>query len=149
VCVCVYGDIISAYVCWLAMISIPPRDTSPHQDSTGTVPSGTPPPAQQPPPPQTRKTQSHSVPTPLKRPMLTPERGPRPRASTYARRRWSVLQKTRCAYGTQWCPREIGISLSTAPDVGLQPWLPFRRGKLILLFFIFIFLGRRKQRTRR
>jgi len=30
---------------------IPPRDTSPHQDSTGTAPSGTPPPAQPPPPP--------------------------------------------------------------------------------------------------
>ena len=49
---------------------IPPRDTSPHQDSTGTAPSGTPLPAQPPPPPQTRETQSHSAPTPLKRPML-------------------------------------------------------------------------------
>ena len=35
---------------------LPPRDTSPHQDSTGTAPSGTPPPAQPPPPPQTRGT---------------------------------------------------------------------------------------------
>jgi len=55
---------------------IPPRDTSPHQDSTGTAPSGTPPPAQPPPPPRTRGTQSHSAPTPLKRPMLTPELPP-------------------------------------------------------------------------
>jgi len=60
---------------------IPPRGTSPHQDSTGTVPSGTPPPAQPPPPPQTWVTQSHSAPTPLKRTMLTPEGGPRPRVS--------------------------------------------------------------------
>ena len=49
-----------------------PRDTSPDQDSTGTAPSGTPPTAQPPPPPQTRGTQSHSAPTPLKQPMLTP-----------------------------------------------------------------------------
>jgi len=48
---------------------LPPRDTSPHQNSTGTAPSGTPPPAQPPPPPQTRGTQSHSAPTALKRPM--------------------------------------------------------------------------------
>jgi len=34
-----------------------------------------------PPSPQTRGTQSHSAPTPLKRPMLTPERGLRPRVS--------------------------------------------------------------------
>ena len=58
---------------------IPPRDTSPHQDSTSTAPSGTPPPAQPPPPPLTWETQSHSAPTPLKRPMLTPKGGPRPR----------------------------------------------------------------------
>jgi len=45
---------------------IPPRDTFPHQDSTGTAPSGTSPPAQPPPPPQTRGTQSHSAPTQLK-----------------------------------------------------------------------------------
>jgi len=57
---------------------IPPRDTFPHQDSTGTAPSGTLPPAQPPPLSQTRRTQSHSAPTPLKRPMLTPEGGPRP-----------------------------------------------------------------------
>ena len=49
-------------------ICIPPRDTSPHQDSAGTAPSGTPPPAPPPPPPQTQGTQSHSAPTPLKRP---------------------------------------------------------------------------------
>jgi len=60
---------------------LPPRDTSPHQDSTDTAPGGTPPPAQPPPPPQTWETQSHSAPTPLKRPMLTPEGGPRPRVS--------------------------------------------------------------------
>jgi len=60
---------------------IPPRDTSPHQGSTGTAPSGTPPPVQPPPPPQTRRTQSHSAPTPLKRPMLTPEGEPRPSVS--------------------------------------------------------------------
>jgi len=56
------------------LICIPPRDTSPHQDSAGTAPSGTPPPAQPPPPPQTRGTQSHSAPTPLKWPLLTPPR---------------------------------------------------------------------------
>jgi len=39
------------------MIYLPPRDTSPHQDSAGTAPSGTPPPAQPPSPPQTRETQ--------------------------------------------------------------------------------------------
>ena len=60
---------------------IPRRDTSPHQDSTGTAPSGTPPPAQPPAPPQTRETQFHSAPAPLKRPMLTPEGGPRPRSA--------------------------------------------------------------------
>ena len=32
-----------------------------------------------PPPPQTRGTQSHSAPTPLKRPMLATEGGPKPR----------------------------------------------------------------------
>jgi len=37
------------------MICIPPGDTSLHQDSAGTTPSGTPPPAQLPPPPQTRE----------------------------------------------------------------------------------------------
>jgi len=51
------------------------RDTSPHQDSAGTAPSGTPPPAD----PTTTKHGEHS-PTarrfPLKRPMLTPEGGP-------------------------------------------------------------------------
>jgi len=51
------------------MISISPTVTSPHQDSTSTAPSGTPPPAQPPTPPQTRGTQSHSAPTPLKRPI--------------------------------------------------------------------------------
>ena len=53
------------------MISIPPWDTFPHQDSASTAPSGTSPPAQSPPPPQTRWTQSHSAPTPLKRPIPT------------------------------------------------------------------------------
>jgi len=48
------------------MICLPPRDTSPHQDSTGTAPSGTPPPAQPPPPPQTWGTQSHSAPLQLR-----------------------------------------------------------------------------------
>jgi len=37
----------------MMMVSIPLRDTSPHQDSAGTAPSGTPPPTQPPPPPQT------------------------------------------------------------------------------------------------
>jgi len=46
---------------------LPPRDTSPHQDNAGTTPGGTPPPAQPPPPPQTRRTQSHRAPTPIKR----------------------------------------------------------------------------------
>jgi len=48
------------------MIGLPPRDTSPHQDSAGTALSGTPPPAQPPPPLQTRGTHSYSAPTPLK-----------------------------------------------------------------------------------
>jgi len=62
-------------------ISVPPRDTSPNQDSASTALSDTPPPAQPPPPSQTLETQSHSAPTPLKRPMLDPERGPGPRVS--------------------------------------------------------------------
>jgi len=65
----------------MMMISMPPRDTSPHQDSAGAAPSGTPPPAQLSPPLQTRGTQSHSALTPPKRPMLAPEGGPRPRVS--------------------------------------------------------------------
>jgi len=52
------------------MICLPPRDTSPRQDSAGTAPSGTPPPAQMPPPPLTRGVQSHPAPIPLKRPMV-------------------------------------------------------------------------------
>jgi len=60
--------LVGVCVC-ITMISIPPRDTSSHQDSAGTAPSGTPPPAQPPPPPpQTRGTQSHSPQTQLKRP---------------------------------------------------------------------------------
>jgi len=56
-----------------------PRETPPHiRTEHGPAPSGTPPPAQPPPPPQTRRTQSHRAPTPLKRPMLAPEGGPRP-----------------------------------------------------------------------
>jgi len=88
-----------------------PRETSPHQDSTGTAPSGTPPPAQSPPPPQTWKAQSHSAPTPLKRPMYLhnyiytyPPRSPylyksalAPHAST-PEASWSVRRVTICMY---------------------------------------------------
>jgi len=66
--------------------TLPPRDTSPHQDSAGTAPGGTPPSAQPPPPPQTRGTQSQRAPTPLKRPMLTPKGGPGPKCFSLA---WS------------------------------------------------------------
>jgi len=55
-----------------------PERHLPTSGQHGPAPSGTPPLAQPTPPPQTRETQSHSVPTPLKRPMLTPEGGPRP-----------------------------------------------------------------------
>jgi len=51
------------------IICLLPRDTSPYQDGAGTTPSVTPPPAQPPSPPQTRGTQSHSAPTPLKLPV--------------------------------------------------------------------------------
>ena len=60
-----------------------PERHLPTSGQHGPAPSGAPPPAQPPPPLQTRETQSHSAPTrfptPLKRPMLTPEGGPRPR----------------------------------------------------------------------
>jgi len=49
----------------VTMICIPLRDTSPHRDSAGIAPSGTPPLAQPTPTPQTRGAQSHSAPTPL------------------------------------------------------------------------------------
>jgi len=68
----------------MMMICLPPRESPlPHQDqdSSSTSHSGTPPPAQPRPPPQTRGTQSHSASTLLKRPMLTPNGGPRPRVS--------------------------------------------------------------------
>ena len=52
-----------------------PERHLPTSGQHGPAPSGTPLPAQPPPPPQTRETQSHSAPTPLKRPMLTPEGG--------------------------------------------------------------------------
>jgi len=70
-------DLLRPSLAWepgeMRMLCLPPRDTSPHQDSAGTAPSGTPPPAQPPPPPQTRGTQSHRAPTPLKWSMLTPK----------------------------------------------------------------------------
>ena len=78
---------------------IPRRDTSPHQDSTGTAPSGTSPPAQPPPPSQTRKTQSHSAPTPLKRPMLTSEGRPRPRVSIKPRPVIQILSEAKNSTG--------------------------------------------------
>ena len=53
------------------MICLPPRGTSPHQDSEVAAPTGTPPPAQPPQPPQTRGTQSHII-TP--RAVSTPQR---------------------------------------------------------------------------
>jgi len=70
----------------LVMMIVFPRETSRHQDSAGTAPSGTPPPAQQPLPPQTRGTQSHSAPTPLKRAMLTAEGWPVPCGRRLSRR---------------------------------------------------------------
>jgi len=59
------------------MIRSPPRDrdTSPHQDSTGTARSGTPPPAHPPSLPRTKGTQSRSASTSLKRPMSRGEPG--------------------------------------------------------------------------
>jgi len=72
----------SFYVCArVMMMMLTPERHLPTSGQHGPAPSGTPPPAQPPPPPQTRETQSHSAPTPLKRPMLTPEGGPRPRVS--------------------------------------------------------------------
>jgi len=64
----------------MMMINTPERHL-PTSGQHGPAPSGTPPPAQPPPPPQTWETQYHSAPTPLKRPMPTPEGGPRPRVS--------------------------------------------------------------------
>jgi len=63
-CIYVYVYIFIIYttqytITMIMMISLPPRDTSPHQDSAGIALSGTPPPAQPPPPPQTR---GHTVP---------------------------------------------------------------------------------------
>jgi len=63
------------------MMMFTPERHLPTSGQHGPAPSGTPPPAQPPTPPQTRETQSHSAPTPLKRPMLTPEGGPRPRVT--------------------------------------------------------------------
>jgi len=57
------------------MTMFTPERHLPTSGQHGLAPSGTPPP----PPPQTRETQSHSAPTPLKRPVLTPGGGPRPR----------------------------------------------------------------------
>jgi len=68
------------YSCMMMMMMMfTPERHLPTSGQHGPAPSGTPPPAQPPPPPQTRETQSHSAPTPLKRPMLTPEGRPRPR----------------------------------------------------------------------
>ena len=74
----------------------------------GPAPSGTPPPAQPPPPPQTRETQSHSAPTSLKRPMLTPEGGPRPRVKRLGT--WTLVrpQKGADARSTQGYHRSVG-----------------------------------------
>ena len=52
------------------MMMFTPERHLPTSGQHGPAPSGTPPPAQPPPPPQTRETQSHSAPTPLKRPGL-------------------------------------------------------------------------------
>ena len=66
----------------LLMMFTPERHLpTPGQHSAGTAPSGTPPPAQPPPPPQTRRTQSHSAPTLVKRAMLAPEGSHRPEVS--------------------------------------------------------------------
>ena len=37
-----------------------------------------------------------------------------PRVSAYARGRWSVHKRRRCAYSTQWYHREIGTSTITS-----------------------------------
>jgi len=66
---------------YVMMRMFTPERHLPTSGQHGPAPSGIPPPAQPPPPPQTRETQSHSAPTPLKRPMLTLEGGPRPRVS--------------------------------------------------------------------
>jgi len=89
------------------MISVPPRDTTPHKDSAGTVPSGTPPPAQPPLPPQTRGTQARSAPTPLKRPMPTLQRGAlsgnvairAPSATFFPRRACPAPDSSHCSSG--------------------------------------------------
>ena len=67
------------------MMMFTPERHLPTSGQHGPAPSGTPPPAQPPPPPQTRETQSHSAPTLLKRPMLTPEGGPRPKGHHHHR----------------------------------------------------------------
>ena len=69
----------------------PERHIPTHQDSTSCPPqrhtaAGTAAPTT-----TDRRTQSHSAPTPLKRPMLAPEGLPRPRVNALARGRWSVF----------------------------------------------------------
>ena len=68
------------------MMMFTPERHLPTPGQHGPAPSGTPPPAQPPPPPQTRETQSHSAPNPLKRPILAPEGGPGTRGGTHRRR---------------------------------------------------------------
>jgi len=124
-------------VCMMMMFTPAPERHLPTSRQHWPAPSGTPPPSQPPPPPQTRReTQSHSAPTPLKRPMLTPEgEGPGPESALrQARGRWSVHKRSRCAYSTHWYHREIRpINNHTVPDVGLRSgFLPPRRAGVYL-----------------
>ena len=92
-----------------------PERHLPTSGQHGPAPSGTPPPAQPPPPPQTRETQSHSAPTPLKRPMIAyahPRR--RAQAQGQALRHMDAgpsTKRSRCAYSTQGYHCEIGTLL--------------------------------------
>jgi len=67
-----------------------PRETPPHIRTARASPQRHTAAGTAAPPPQTWGTQSHSAPTPLKRPMLTPEGGPRPRVKRLGT--WTLLR---------------------------------------------------------
>jgi len=78
-CISISTDSSAHTMIIMIYVYLPSRDTPPHtRTARATAPSGKPPPALPPPPPETRRTPSHSAPTPLlKRPMATPKKGPR------------------------------------------------------------------------